>query len=137
MKKVMMIVLAVFMAACFVGTAMAADYARVLDNSYIYYASPIASGDSVYVVGMPRVEAYATLAGTTMFIVNPATGVSVSPKMGYANNYLTTGPSIYATPVLYQASGDSGVTMVMQVKQTPGNDIGIVESTGTSLYAYY
>ncbi|MEW6664836.1 MAG: CFI-box putative sorting motif-containing protein [Thermodesulfobacteriota bacterium] len=137
MKKLLVLFLAAFVTVGVVGTASAVDYARNL-NSGEYITPPVASGDTVYVLATGTVG-----NGATLFQINPSTGVSAY-LTGTYNGKAAAGASAYTGPVLYQASGDSGVTLVMQVVQTPatigstaGQNAAQWELGGTSVYAFY
>jgi len=132
-KKLLILVLGVFLAFGAVGTAGAVDYVKnLLTGDYL---TPIvASGNSVWVVGSS-----VGTTGATLFQIDP-TNASVSGSSSYLNVAgfnPTAGTTAYTAPVLFPASDGSGVTLVVQVKQTPNTAVGTnLLYGGTSLYAF-
>jgi len=157
MKKMIAFTVVLLMALGVVGTASALDYVVKLEGDSVtghdtwgYYASPVANdGTTVYVLASSpkRTQAGFTLtdgarAGATLFQVVPSTGVSSyfmfdtlsanNPALGFA------GSTAYSTPVLWQAPGDSGVTLVMNIyRGVNDGSYSTTPKSGTSLYAIY
>ena len=132
MKKLFTIMLVAAMTVGVFGTAMAVDYVRVLPAGVTYYASPVGSGDTVYVLGSTGNVG----VGATLFQVNPATGNSAFFNGAY-NDKL--GTYAFSSPILYNPAGDSGVTVVMNVAQDGGTPVAgeMDVLVGTSLWAVY
>jgi hypothetical protein len=137
MKKLIVLAMALAMIGGMFGTATAADYVVNLANYEQFYASPVAAnGTTVFVLsGANPMNDVPTGTGATLWQINPATGVSAAFQ-----NTLTTstgGTTAFSTPVLWQASGDSGVTLVMNVFKTNYLPSATNTLNGTSLFAVY
>jgi len=127
MKKILMILLATFLAFGTVGTAGAVDYVWQLANANTldFFASPVTdSGASVYALAGGPIDAALTTSGASLMIIEPTTGVSQ-----FWGGTLATGSSAYGTPVVI-----SGETVFIQVYNAGVGAQGI-SGTGTSLYA--
>jgi len=123
MKKLMVLMMAAFMAVGLVGTASAVDYTRSLSNAntLTFFASPVVeSGGTVYLLAGGPVGNQAS-SGASVQMIDPATGVS-SFWLGAAT---TAGSSAYGTPAVI-----SGETLFVQVYNTAS-----AANTGTSLVA--
>lgn len=136
MKRVALL-LALAMVVGFAGTAMAADQVRNFNNTQNFYASPVSIGTTTYILTTSPFEStVGNTTGATVWQINPSSGAS-SVWGGAFNPENKT--SAYGTPVLFQASGDSGVTLVMNVYQTTSTPAagGLSAQAGTSLWAVY
>jgi len=132
MKKLIVLMIAAFMAVGLVGTAGAIDYTWTLSNANTlkFYASPVTeAGVSVYLLaGGPYAKIGLTStakSGASVQIINPETGVS-SFWLGAAP---IAGSSAYGTPAVV-----SGETLFVQFSNLLGPG-GLNAISGTSVVA--
>lgn len=125
MKKLMVFILAAFLAVGLIGTASAQNFARTLNTPASVFASPVTeAGVSVYVLsGGPLV---AGASGVSLVAINPTSGTSVILLNGI------TAATAYGTPAVR-----SGETVFVQaVNTSAGASIYAVNGT-TSTTPYY
>jgi hypothetical protein len=130
MKKLMVFIMAAFMAVSFAGTASAVDATRVLSNANTlqFFASPVAeTGCTTYLLAGGSADpnaANTNSSGATLLMINPVTGASTY-WLGAAIS--RAGASAFGTPAVI-----SGETVFIQLSnlQSPN-----AATAGTSVVA--